>query len=114
MGSGDRIMPWAERRSTLTGDTYKCAYCEKKMHSGTEVYGLGVRLKEGLEYPGAVGRTMAVLLPVQGRELECMVTADGSQAKLEGWDLIFMVCSEECGTGLKSLLEEEDLFEEIM
>jgi hypothetical protein len=107
-------MPWMERRSVVTGDDYKCAYCEKKMRSGAEVYGLGVRLREGLEYPGAVRRTMAVSLPVQGREFACMVTADASQAKLEGWDLIFMVCSEKCGTGLKSLLEEEDLFEEIM
>jgi hypothetical protein len=99
----------------MGGEAYKCAYCEKKMRSDADVYGLGVKLKEGLEYPGAVGRTMTVHLPVQGRELECMVTADGSQAKLEGWDLIFMVCSEECGAGLRALLDkEEDLFEEIM
>jgi len=98
----------------VTDGDYKCALCEKKMRSGAEVYGLGVKLKEGLEYPGAVGRTMAVHLPVQGREIECMVTADGSQARLEGWDLIFMVCSEDCGVELKSLLETEDLFEEIM
>jgi hypothetical protein len=44
-----------------------------------------------------------------------MVTADGSQAKMDGWDLIFMVCSEECGGELKEMLEAEgDLFEEIM
>ncbi len=99
----------------MTGETYKCAYCEKKIRSGAEVYGLGVKLKEGLEYPGAVGRTMAVKLPVGGKEFECMVTADGSQAKLEGWDLIFVVCSEKCGAELKSILEEEEeLFEEIM
>ncbi|MBN2027635.1 MAG: hypothetical protein JW854_12835 [Actinobacteria bacterium] len=101
-------------RNGMTGSDYKCALCEKKMRSGAEVYGLGVKLKQGFEYPGAVGRTMAVHLPVQGREVECMVTADGSQARLEGWDLIFMVCSEKCGAELKSLLEKEGLFEEIM
>ena len=103
-----------ERRNIVGGETYKCAYCECKLRSGVEVYGLGAQLKDELEYPGSVGRSMAVELPIQGRELECMVTADGSQARLEGWDLIFMVCSEECGAGLKALLEKEDLFEEIM
>jgi hypothetical protein len=98
----------------MSDGTYRCAYCEKKLHSGAEVFGLGARLKEELEYPGAVGRSMTVELPVQGRELECMVTADGSQARLEGWDLIFMVCSEECGAALKALLQGEDLFEEMM
>ncbi len=99
----------------MGNEAYVCAYCERKIRSGVEVYGLGVKLKEGLEYPGAVGRTMTVHLPVRGRELSCMVTADGSQARLEGWDLIFMVCSEKCGAELKSLLEEEKgLFEEIM
>lgn len=98
----------------MSDAAYRCAQCEKKIRSGAEVYGLGVRLKEGLEYPGAVGRAMTVELPVQGREVACMVTADGSQARAEGWDLIFMVCSEECGGALKALLEEEDLFEDIM
>lgn len=105
----------AERRTVVGEERYKCANCGKAMRSGDEVYGLGVKLKEELEYPGAVGRTMTVQLPVQGRELECMVTADGSRAKAEGWDLIFMVCSEECGSELKELLQkEEGLFEEIM
>lgn len=94
---------------------YRCAYCEKEMGSGDDVFGLGVKLKKGLEYPGAVGRTMIVHLPIGGREIECMVTADASQARAEGWDLIFMVCSEDCGTALKALLDsEEGLFEEIM
>lgn len=99
----------------MGGEVYRCAYCEKKMRSGDEVFGLGVKLREELEYPGAIGRTTAVHLPVGGREIECMAAADASQAKAEGWDLIFMACSEECGAGLKALLEEEDgLFEEIM
>lgn len=99
----------------VAGEVYRCAYCDKKIRSGAEVYGLGVKLRKELEYPGVVGRTMSVHLPIGDRELECMVTADGSQAKAEGWDLIFMVCSEGCGAGLKALLEEEEsLFEEIM
>ena len=95
-------------------ETYRCAYCEAEMRSDEEVYGLGVKLKKELEYPGGVGRTTAVHLPIRGRELECMVTADGSQTKSEGWDLMFMVCSEECGDALKELLAQEGLFEEIM
>lgn len=98
----------------MGNEIHKCAYCECKLNPVAEVYGLGARLKEELEYPGAVGRSMTVELPIQERELECMVTADGSQARLEGWDIIFVVCSEECGAALKALLEEEGLFEEIM
>ena len=99
----------------MADETYRCCLCEKKIRSGAEVFGLGVKLKEGLEYPGGIGRRTTVHLPVQGRELECMATADGSQAKMEGWDIIFMVCSESCGESLKGLLEEEEgLFEEIM
>jgi hypothetical protein len=94
---------------------YKCAFCGRRIRSGAEVYVLGVKLKAGLEYPGGVDRRTAVQLPVKDRTLECMVTADGSQAKMEGWDLIFMLCSEKCGEEIKELLEEEkDLFEEIM
>ncbi|MBC7230613.1 MAG: hypothetical protein H5T74_09530 [Actinobacteria bacterium] len=100
----------------MGGQAYRCAWCRKKIPSGAEVYGLGVRLKEELRYREAVGKASVVHLPAGGRELECMVTADGSQARQEGWDIIFMTCSEKCGRELKNLLEEERqrLFEEIM
>lgn len=99
----------------MVDQVYRCALCRKKVPSGAEVYGLGARLKEEFKYREAVGRATAVRLSAGGRELECMVTADGSQAKLEGWDLIFMVCSESCGTELKRILEEDQrLFDEVM
>lgn len=96
-------------------ETYKCAFCDKEMSSSEEVFGMGAKLKEGLDYPSEVGRMTPVELPVQGKTYECMVTADNSRAKLEGWDLVFMVCSEKCGSELRDILEMEgDLFEEIM
>ncbi|MFW6114002.1 MAG: hypothetical protein ACOC78_03665 [Actinomycetota bacterium] len=95
-------------------DSYSCAYCDKEMRPGTEVFGLGVRLKEGMDYPAGVDRVTQVELPLKGKTFQCMATADGSRAKMEGWDLVFMVCSEECGGELKAILENEEIFEEVM
>ena len=104
-----------ERREAMVDGVYKCAFCGKKIPGKAEVYGLGARLSEEFKYREAVGRATAVRISAGGREIECMVVADGSQAKLEGWDLIFMVCSEGCGLDLKALLgEEKRLFDEIM
>jgi hypothetical protein len=36
-----------------------------------------------------------------------MVTAQGSEAKNEGKDGMFLVCSKRCGVKLKSALEKE-------
>jgi len=94
---------------------FRCAFCGRRIEGNAEVYGLGARLREEFKYREAVGRATAVHISAGGREIECLVAADGSQAKLEGWDLIFMVCSEGCGADLKALLEEErQLFDEIM
>ena len=99
----------------MQGEVYRCAWCGKRIRSGAAVYGLGVKLREGLEYPGGVGRVTSVELPLHGRSFQCMVTADDSQARLEGWDLIFMLCGEDCGSELREVLrEEEGLFEAIM
>jgi hypothetical protein len=99
----------------MKNGAYKCSFCEKKIGSGADVYGLGVKLKAGLEYPYGMGRMTAVHLPIHGKAFPCMATADDSQAKMEGWDLVFMVCCEKCGDHLRSILEEEKgLFEEIM
>ena len=99
----------------MVKESYKCAFCDKEMSSSEEVFGMGVKLKEGLDYPSEVGRMTLVELPVQDKTYECMVTADNSRAKMEGWDLVFMVCSEKCGGELRGILAtEEDLFEEIM
>ncbi len=98
----------------MSGGEHSCANCGGALSWSEEVFGLGARLRQGLEYPGGVGRSAAVTIPVGEREVECMVAADASPAKAEGWDLVFMVCCEGCGAALKAALEAGGLFEEIM
>ena len=46
-----------------------------------------------------------------------MVTSEDSEAKRDGNDVMFLVCSEECGKEMKAALEEEkslgDIFQGI-
>jgi len=51
------------------------------------------------------------------KTVNMMVTAEGSEAKKDHMDAMFMVCSEKCGSKLKSALKEEisigDLFHDV-
>ena len=46
-------------------------------------------------------------LASEGREVFTMVSREGSEAKKEGNDCMFLVCSEKCENDLKAVLEKE-------
>lgn len=85
----------------------QCAWCGKKIKANQPVYGFGGRKRTGMdltEYEGS-----AILLPMATipKEVICTVTSAGSQARADGKDFMFMVCSEDCANEMKSVMKEE-------
>ncbi len=85
-----------------------CAWCGREIGEEAEVFGVGAAVRGNLEFTSK-GDDMGFLMPVmiQGRLVPAIVTAPGSEARLEGNDLLFMTCSEECAGSLRDALREE-------
>jgi hypothetical protein len=85
----------------------KCAWCGKRIADDLEVYGFGARIRPDIDLSEHEGEAIELTLLTKDRSVPMMVTSEASEAKRDGNDLMFMVCSEQCGKEMKAALEEE-------
>jgi predicted nucleic acid-binding Zn ribbon protein len=91
----------------------RCAWCGSTIPSDSEIFGLGVKAKPGIQVEE--GSVMEVLLFSANKTVLGIVPMNDSQAKREGKDLLFMICSESCGAALKKELQKQiELIESIL
>lgn len=85
----------------------KCSWCRNKISDEMEVFCLGAKLSPGTDLSGYQSHCIEIELASEKKQVCMMVTAKDSQARNEGNDGMFMVCSEKCGRDLKKRLEKD-------
>lgn len=98
-----------------------CFWCGTSV-SQKPVYALGGRFRQGVEHPPDQDEGYLVQLAVsentdsaEFRWMWAIVAGSQSEAKKHGKDLLFMLCSEECGEELREVLRAElESFDAIM
>jgi hypothetical protein len=85
----------------------ECAWCQSHITDHMEVFGFGAELKQNVDLSEYEGHCIQIALASEEKSVYMMVTGQGSEAKNEGKDGIFLVCSEACGKKLKNVLEKE-------
>ncbi|MBT4088080.1 MAG: hypothetical protein HOE30_06275 [Deltaproteobacteria bacterium] len=94
-----------------------CGWCNSHIHEDMEVFSLGAGLRPGVDLSEYQSHCIEIALVSEEKTINMMVTAEGSEAKKENLDAMFMVCSEKCGSKLRNALEEEisigDLFADV-
>ena len=94
------IIPDAEALS-------KCTWCQNQIHDHMEVLGLGAKLNPDVDLSEYESHCIQIDLVSEERPVYMMVSVEGSEARNNGNDGMFLICSEECGKKLKSVLEKE-------
>jgi hypothetical protein len=92
-------------------DPYKiistCAWCGRKILEGSEIFSIGAKVTSGIDLRDQGGRVIQLFLAKSGKVVNAIAPADNSQAKKAGNDLVFAICSQQCGGELKQTLQEE-------
>ena len=83
----------------------KCTWCQQEIKDHMEVVGLGAKLMPDVDLSEYESHCIQINLVSEEKPVVMMVTAQGSEAKIDGNDGMFLVCSEGCGEKLKSVLE---------
>ena len=83
-----------------------CARCQSPITDQMEVFGLAAKLKSNSDLSEYEGHCIELDLAAEEKSVYMMVTGRGSQAKNEGKDGMFLVCSEKCAKKLKKVLEQ--------
>jgi hypothetical protein len=85
----------------------QCAWCQRRIYDDMEVFGFGAKLKSNVDLSEYESHCIEIGLVSEEKPVYMIVTAQGSEAKIEGKDCLFLVCSQECGKKLKNVLEKE-------
>lgn len=84
-----------------------CAWCGKKMSSDSPVYTVAGTFEPGVNFEDKEGTFIPVHLFSTDKILPMFVTPSWSQARQEGKNFIYMLCSEECAWHLRAALIED-------
>jgi hypothetical protein len=87
----------------------KCCWCGKHISDDVPMYAIGAKVKPGVDISEYEGGVMLLQMTTQPMEMYAVVTTPDSQAKREGKDIMFAICSNKCGENLKKLLNSEIL-----
>ena len=85
----------------------KCAWCQSRIYDDTVVFGIGATLRPNVDLSEYESHCIEIGLVSGEKPIYMMVTAQDSEAKRQGKDCMFLVCSERCGEKLKNVLEKE-------
>jgi hypothetical protein len=95
-----------------------CALCNGRIYEDEEVFAIGTKFQSGVDLTEYAGHCIEISLNSEEKTMNMMVTAEGSEAKLQNKDGMFLVCSEGCGTKLKDVLKKEvssgDMFDTVI
>lgn len=83
---------------------HNCTWCGKRI---TEIFSLGCKAKPGMDLASHEGNIIELLLGQPPRSALAIVPTRDSQAKKEGNDLLFAICSRACGQALKIALQQQ-------
>jgi hypothetical protein len=85
----------------------RCSWCMKKIKDDRECFGLSVKFVEGVDFKKEEGTITSVFLLSRNTSVPMIVVAEDSEAKKQGQDGIFVLCSDKCGLKMKKTINEE-------
>ncbi len=89
-----------------------CAWCGKHIPENTELFSVNAKARPGVDLEHE-GNVLALALDATRTALAIIPTPE-SEAKKAGWDVLFVVCSEECGRSLRETVQSNiDLLDSI-
>lgn len=92
----------------------RCSWCMKKIGENKPCFGLSVKFAKGVDFHESEGKIISLYIVSRNTSVPFIVVANDSEAKKNGQDGIFCVCSEKCGEKMKKTVTQElELFSEI-
>lgn len=85
----------------------RCSWCMKKIKEDKPCFGLNAKFREGIDFKDQEGTIISLHLVTRNTSVPFIVVARDSEAKRNGIDGIFAICSEKCGARMKETLSKE-------
>ena len=85
----------------------RCSWCGKPISDDTPVFGFSGKKRPGTDLSEFEGGAIRITLVTEDRDVIALVPSADSDARGDGADFMFMVCSEDCGSKMKTTMQTE-------
>jgi len=90
---------------------HQCSWCGVAIHEDEDFYGFGARASRDLDLEDKAGQFVSLNLSLLEKTVAALVPSELGAPELNGHDLVFITCSEDCASSLKEALDlERDVF----
>lgn len=90
---------------------HQCSWCGVTIHEDKDYYGFGARASRDLDLEDKAGQFVSLNLSLLEKTVAALVPSELGAPELNGHDLVFITCSEDCASSLKEALDlERDVF----
>lgn len=79
----------------------------KAIPGDVELFSVGAKVGPNVDLSAREGEFLAIFLEQEGRNVQGIVVPVDSPAKRDGYDLLFVACSEGCADKLKDAVGRE-------
>lgn len=91
-----------------------CCWCGQRIGDNQEVFTLGCKKQPDINLSKFEGDIIPIRMTLINKTLWAIVPTEESDAKQEGTDFMFTICSRECGSELKEALHQEKQISEML
>ena len=84
-----------------------CACCQKEITDETDIIDLGIQVNPNVDLSDYESHCIELELASQNQPVHMLVTAAHSDAKQEGKDGLFLLCSQSCADKFKQILQDK-------
>ena len=84
-----------------------CGWCSQAIPPGSPVFGGGAKVRPGVDLSSKAGQVLSLYLVGPDKTILAAVPGPDSDARRDGYDLVFLTCSEACGNHLRDALQGE-------
>ena len=90
---------------------HQCSWCGVPIQEDEDYYGFGARASRDLDLEDKAGQFVSLNLSLLEKTVAALVPSELGAPELNGHDLVFITCSEDCASSLKEALDlERDVF----
>jgi hypothetical protein len=90
---------------------HQCSWCGNTIQEDEDYYGFGAKASNDVNLEDKAGQFVSLKLSLIEKTVVALVPSELGAPELDGHDLVFITCSEDCASSLKEALDlERDVF----
>ena len=84
-----------------------CCWCNREMRDDSERFSINTKFRDPKDYRKNAGKIVEFYVPVVDRSIMAFAVTPDSEAKKQGYEIMFVICSERCREELSAGLRED-------